>query len=82
MPIAMIDADTQLIPDSIVLPLRWIGPAMSLWHPMAGATTLFIAPQDAIVGAMAGGLAALCLVLWARGGDTSNRGRSSWTRRS
>ena len=54
VPIAMIDADTQLIPDSIVLPLMWIGLAMSLWHPMAGTTTLFIAPQDAIVGAMAG----------------------------
>ncbi|NCF16564.1 MAG: prepilin peptidase, partial [Gammaproteobacteria bacterium] len=29
VPIAMIDADTQLIPDSIVLPLLWIGLAMS-----------------------------------------------------
>ena len=54
VPIAMIDADTQLIPDSIVLPLMWIGLAMSLWHPMPGAETLFIAPHDAIVGAMAG----------------------------
>ena len=54
VPIAMIDAETQLIPDSIVLPLMWIGLAMSLYHPMAGADTLFIAPQDAIVGAMAG----------------------------
>ena len=54
VPVAMIDADTQLIPDSIVLPLLWIGLAMSLFHPMAGADTLFIAPKDAIVGAMAG----------------------------
>ena len=54
VPIAMIDAETQLIPDSIVLPLMWIGLAMSLCHPMTGADTLFIAPQDAIVGAMAG----------------------------
>lgn len=54
VPIAMIDAETQLIPDSIVLPLMWIGLAMSLWYPMPGANTLFIAPQDAIVGAMAG----------------------------
>ncbi len=52
--VAMIDADTQLIPDSIVLPLIWLGLAMSLFHPMAGADTLFIAPKDAIVGAMAG----------------------------
>ncbi len=54
VPVAMIDADTQLIPDSIVLPLMWLGLAMSLFHPMAGADTLFIAPTDAIVGAMAG----------------------------
>ena len=54
IPIAMIDAETQLIPDSIVLPLMWLGLAMSLFHPMAGADTLFVAPTDAIVGAMAG----------------------------
>ena len=43
--ISLIDVDTQLIPDSIVLPLLWVGLAMSLFHPMAGADTLFIAPQ-------------------------------------
>ncbi len=63
VPIAMIDADTQLIPDSIVLPLMWIGLTMSLYHPMAGADTLFIAPQDAIVGAMAGYLS-LWSIYW------------------
>jgi leader peptidase (prepilin peptidase)/N-methyltransferase len=42
--IAMIDADTQLIPDSIVLPLLWLGLAMSLFHPLAGASTLFVSP--------------------------------------
>ena len=57
--IAMIDADTTLIPDSIVLPLLWAGLAISLFHPQSGATTLFISPRDAIVGAMAG-----YLVLW------------------
>jgi len=54
VPITMIDADTQLIPDSIVLPLMWLGLAMSLFHPVDGTDTLFIAPQDAIVGAIAG----------------------------
>ena len=54
LPIAMIDAETQLIPDSIVLPLLWIGLLMSVFSPMQGATTLFIPPQDAIVGAAAG----------------------------
>ena len=57
--IAMIDADTQLIPDSIVLPLMWLGLAMSLFHPLPGASTLFISPSDAIVGALAG-----YLTLW------------------
>jgi len=54
VPISIIDADTQLIPDSIVLPLMWIGLLMSLFHPLAGSETLFIAPRDAIVGAIAG----------------------------
>ena len=54
IPVTMIDAETQLIPDSIVLPLLWIGLGMSLFHPLEGTTTLFIAPQDAIIGAMAG----------------------------
>ena len=52
--ISVIDADTQLIPDSIVLPLMWTGLLMSLFHPMAGSETLFITPRDAIVGATAG----------------------------
>ena len=52
--ITLIDFDHQLIPDSVVLPLVWIGLAMSLFHPQAGATTLFIAPTDAIIGAMVG----------------------------
>ena len=63
VPVAMIDADTQLIPDSIVLPLLWIGLAMSLFAPVAGAETLFVAPKDAIVGAMAGYLS-LWSIYW------------------
>ncbi len=52
--ISLIDTDHQIIPDSIVIPLMWIGLIMSLFHPLAGTGTLFIAPQDAIVGAVAG----------------------------
>jgi leader peptidase (prepilin peptidase)/N-methyltransferase len=52
--VSMIDIDHQIIPDSIVLPLMWVGLIMSLFHPMAGAETLFIAPRDAIIGALAG----------------------------
>jgi leader peptidase (prepilin peptidase)/N-methyltransferase len=54
VPIAFIDADTQLIPDSIVLPLMWVGLAMSLYAPVEGADALFIEPGDALIGAMAG----------------------------
>ena len=63
VPITMIDADTQLIPDAIVLPLMWLGLALSLFHPVAGADTLFISPSDAIVGAMAGYLS-LWSIFW------------------
>ena len=52
--ISLIDADHQIIPDSIVIPLLWVGLLMSLFHPLAGADTLFISPRDAIIGALAG----------------------------
>lgn len=54
VPITMIDFDRYLIPDGIVYPLLWIGLALSLWHPQAGAEVLFITPTDAIIGALAG----------------------------
>ena len=60
IPITMIDFDRQLIPDVIVLPLLWLGLGLSLLHPFAGAEVLFIAPRDAIIGAIAG-----YLVFWA-----------------
>ena len=52
--ISLIDVDHQIIPDSIAIPLLWVGLLMSLFHPVAGAETLFIAPQEAIIGAVAG----------------------------
>jgi leader peptidase (prepilin peptidase)/N-methyltransferase len=61
--ISFIDIDHQLIPDSVVFPLLWIGLGMSLFHPLAGSETLFIAPNDAIVGAIAGYLS-LWSVYW------------------
>ena len=54
VPITMIDFDRYLIPDAIVYPLLWIGLALSLWYPQAGAEILFIAPTNAIIGALAG----------------------------
>ena len=52
--ISVIDYDHQLIPDSIVMPLLWVGLAMSLFHPMSGADSLFVSPVDSIIGAIAG----------------------------
>lgn len=52
--ISVIDLDHLIIPDSLSLPLIWIGLAMSLLHPLTGASTLFIEPTTAIVGAIAG----------------------------
>jgi leader peptidase (prepilin peptidase)/N-methyltransferase len=50
--LTMIDADTQLLPDQITLPLLWIGLLLNL----AG---VFVALPDAVIGAVAG-----YLVLW------------------
>jgi leader peptidase (prepilin peptidase)/N-methyltransferase len=52
--ISVIDIDHQYIYDNMVLPLIWVGLALSLFNPMDGAGTLFIAPKAAIVGALAG----------------------------
>jgi leader peptidase (prepilin peptidase)/N-methyltransferase len=57
--ISMIDVDHQLIPDSISLPLIWLGLGLSLFHPLDGAEVLFVEPRVAIVGALAG-----YLTLW------------------
>ncbi len=59
--ISLIDYDHQLIPDSIVLPLLWLGLIMSLMHPLPGAETLFVSPREAIVGALAGYLSLWCV---------------------
>lgn len=52
--ITFIDVDHQLIPDSLSLPLLWLGLLLSLFHPVAGSERLFIAPTTALAGAMAG----------------------------
>jgi leader peptidase (prepilin peptidase)/N-methyltransferase len=51
--LAFIDADTQLLPDDITLPLLWLGLLLSLWG-------VFVDSHDAIIGAVAGYLS-----LWA-----------------
>lgn len=60
--LTFIDFDTQLLPDIITLPLLWLGLALSLTQGSAGAP-LFVSPQTAIIGALAGYLS-LWSVYW------------------
>lgn len=54
--LAAIDLDTQLLPDSITLPLLWLGLAFNLW-------ATYVDLPSAVVGAMLGYLA-LWSVFW------------------
>ena len=51
--ISVIDLDHQLLPDIITLPLMWLGLGLSLFSHGDGSA-VFVGPQDAIIGAMAG----------------------------
>lgn len=51
--LSVIDAHTKLLPDDLTIPLLWVGLLASIGH-------LFISPQDALLGAVAGYLS-----LWA-----------------
>ena len=55
--LTMIDADTQLLPDDLTLPLVWAGLIVNLWG-------LFVPLASAVIGAVAGYLT-LWLVYWA-----------------
>jgi leader peptidase (prepilin peptidase) / N-methyltransferase len=50
--LTFIDADTTLLPDSITLPLLWLGLLANTWN-------VFVPLQDAVLGAVAG-----YLILW------------------
>jgi leader peptidase (prepilin peptidase)/N-methyltransferase len=54
--LAVIDYDTMLLPDSLTLPLLWLGLTANLFN-------VFVPLETAVVGAMAGYLA-LWLVYW------------------
>ena len=54
--LTMIDFDTQLLPDSITLPLLWTGLIANLWHTFASL-------PDAVIGALAGYLS-LWTIYW------------------
>jgi leader peptidase (prepilin peptidase)/N-methyltransferase len=55
--LALIDFDTQLLPDSLTLPLLWVGLLANLWG-------VFAPLHDAVIGAVAGYLT-LWSVYWA-----------------
>jgi leader peptidase (prepilin peptidase) / N-methyltransferase len=52
--LTFIDVDTQLLPDSMTLPLVWIGLLMSLWGPQAGGPPIPVDMRSSIIGAIAG----------------------------
>ena len=52
--ISVIDIDHQIIPDSISLPLIWVGLFLSLFNATAGGEILFINARTAIIGGLAG----------------------------
>jgi leader peptidase (prepilin peptidase)/N-methyltransferase len=56
--LTVIDIDHQLLPDSLTLPLLWLGLTLSLWGPHGGA------PVPVDVGSSLGGAVAGYLSLW------------------
>lgn len=62
--LTVIDLDHQILPDSITLPLLWVGLLLSLFWQGEGGPPIPVDPQSAIIGAAAGYLS-LWLVFWA-----------------
>jgi leader peptidase (prepilin peptidase)/N-methyltransferase len=52
--LTFIDVDTQLLPDSMTLPLVWLGLATSALLPTNYQGTLPVSLHDSVIGAMAG----------------------------
>jgi leader peptidase (prepilin peptidase)/N-methyltransferase len=52
--LTFIDIDQQLLPDSLTLPLVWIGLLLSLWGPQPGSPPVPVDMQSSIIGAIAG----------------------------
>jgi len=52
--LTFIDIDHQLLPDSMTLPLVWIGLLLSLWGPQPGGPPVPVDMQSSIIGAIAG----------------------------
>jgi leader peptidase (prepilin peptidase) / N-methyltransferase len=52
--LTFIDVDHQLLPDSLTLPLVWIGLFLSLWAPVPGGVSMPVDMRSSILGAIAG----------------------------
>jgi leader peptidase (prepilin peptidase) / N-methyltransferase len=52
--LAFIDIDHKLLPDSLTLPLLWLGLFLSLFAPAPGAAPLPVDMRSSIIGAIAG----------------------------
>jgi leader peptidase (prepilin peptidase)/N-methyltransferase len=52
--LTFIDVDHQLLPDSLTLPLVWIGLLLSLWGPQPGGPPIPVEMRASIIGAIAG----------------------------
>jgi leader peptidase (prepilin peptidase)/N-methyltransferase len=52
--LAGIDLDHQLLPDSLTLPLMWIGLLLALFAPAAGAAPVPVDLRSSLIGAAAG----------------------------
>jgi len=52
--LTFIDIDHQLLPDSLTLPLLWLGLFLSLWSSQAGAPAVPVDTRSSLIGAMAG----------------------------
>ena len=52
--LTFIDLDHQLLPDSLTLPLMWIGLLMSLWGPQGASASVPVDTQASLIGAIGG----------------------------
>jgi leader peptidase (prepilin peptidase)/N-methyltransferase len=52
--LTFIDIDHQLLPDSLTLPLLWLGLFLSLWSSQAGAAVVPVDTRSSLIGAMTG----------------------------
>jgi len=59
--LAFIDIDTQLLPDSLTLPLLWLGLLLALLLPAIDGARLPVDLRSAVIGAIAGYLSLWCM---------------------